>query len=136
MDAIDHGLQIHEVDGDVSNGWSTMRTLHFGTLERRGLGIGSVELRVPAPRLRRHQRGGRPPLSGAKCRHQLATRGVIESRHVDGAVALVAQHFHYRGQTLFRGRLELAVHYAQQMHLQGLDQKILGVSAIRTRQGQ
>jgi len=60
-------------------------------------------------------------LPGAYGRHQLATRRVVEAGHVNGAVALVAQHFYKRGQALFGRRLELAIHHTQKVHLQGLD---------------
>ena len=67
---------------------------------------------------------------------QLASRGLIESIEIDGTVALIAQYLDKGGSALFLRWLELAVGHAQEMHLQGFDQKILGIPTIRTGQRQ
>jgi hypothetical protein len=66
----------------------------------------------------------------------IAVGALVERVEIEGALALVAQQFDQRGAPLFQGRLQLAVIDAEQMHLQRLDQEILGIPAIGTRQRQ
>ena len=70
----------------------------------------------------------------AERRQEFPARRLVNHGQIDRTVALVAQHFDQRRPPFFGGRLHLSFHDTQQVHLQGLDQKILGVSAIRTRQ--
>ena len=70
----------------------------------------------------------------AERRQEFPARRLVHPGQIHCAVALVAQHFDQGRAPLFRGRLHLSFHHAQKVHLQGLDQKILGVSAVRTRQ--
>jgi hypothetical protein len=75
-------------------------------------------------------------LAGAERPEKVATRGFVQARQVNGAVALVAQHLDQGRPSFFRRGLELAVGDAQQMHLQSLNQKIFSVSAVRARKRQ
>jgi hypothetical protein len=56
---------------------------------------------------------------------ELASRVLVESVEVHGAVTFVAQDLDQRGSTLFGGWLQLPVRDPQEMHLEGLDEKIL-----------
>ena len=73
-------------------------------------------------------------LPGAKRDEQIPTRRLVERIQVEGAIAFVAKDFDQRRTALFLGRLELAIRHAQQLHLQGLDQEVLRIPTIRTRQ--
>jgi len=56
---------------------------------------------------------------------ELPSRVLVERIEIDGAVALVAQDLNQSGTTFFRGWLQLPVCDPQEMHLEGLDEKIL-----------
>ena len=75
-------------------------------------------------------------LTGAERREKVAPGRFVEDRQINRAVALVAQHFDEGRPALFRRGLKLAVADAQQVHLQGLSQEVLGVSAVRARKRQ
>ena len=124
MDAIDHRTHVNEVHGDVAP----------RPRQERFWGGTGVEVWVPATGASHDWVPFR--LAGAERGKQLPTRGVVETGEVDRAVALIAQDFDERRPSLFRWRLKLAVHNAQQVHLQGLYLKILCVSAVRTRERQ
>jgi hypothetical protein len=68
--------------------------------------------------------------------HQLTPRRLIEAIKVNRAVTLVAQKLDKSGTALFLGRLQLAVSHPDEVHLQRLHQKILGIPAIGARQRQ
>jgi len=67
---------------------------------------------------------------------QLTATVLVERVEIDGAVALVAQDFDKGWPAFFLRRLQLPVSDAQQMHLQRLDEKILGIPTVRTRERQ
>jgi|SRR6187455_269791 len=75
-------------------------------------------------------------LASAERPEEVATGGFVQARQVNGAVTLVAQHFDQGRPSFFRRGLKLAIRDAQQMHLQSLNQKIFGVSAVRARKRQ
>ena len=56
---------------------------------------------------------------------QFASDRLIKAFDVDGAVTFVAQDLNQSGATFFRGWLQLPVCDPQEMHLEGLDEKIL-----------
>ena len=70
---------------------------------------------------------GRPrqALPGAERHVKLSSRVLIEPVEVHRAVALVAQDLDQRGTTFFGGWLQLPVGNPQEVHLKGLDEKIL-----------
>jgi hypothetical protein len=143
MHAVHDKRRIDEVHGHIRLG-------------RRQVGgrVAAVEIRVPTPapagpRLALDGRGyaeaeqmivhgvkARPARRSAcaERRQEFAARWFVHAGQIHRAVALVAQHFDQGRTPLFRGRLHLSFHHAQEVHLQGLDQKIFGVSAVRTRQ--
>jgi len=67
---------------------------------------------------------------------QFAASVFVECVEVDRILTFVAEQLHERGSALFLGRLQLAPADPQQVHLEGLGEEILGIPAIRTRQGQ
>jgi len=56
---------------------------------------------------------------------ELSSRVLVEPVKIDGAVTFVAQDLNQSGATFFRGWLQLPVCDPQEMHLEGLDEKIL-----------
>ena len=114
MDAIHDGGEIDEVHRNLAE-----RGGHGGGRWARR--HGGVQIRMPPARPHGHDLGTAVTLSGTERRQHLATGRVIERSHIDGAVALVAQHFNQSGQSLFGRRLELAIHHAEKVHLQRLD---------------
>jgi hypothetical protein len=143
MHAVHDKRRIDEVHGHIR-------------LERRQVGgrLAAIEIGMPSPAPARpgvaldrqgYAGAGQMIVHGVKARvarrsaraerrQKFPARRFVNTGQIDRAVALVAQHFHQSRATLFRGRLHLSFHHAQEVHLQGLDQKILGVSAVRTRQ--
>lgn len=69
-------------------------------------------------------------------RQELAPRFRIQVIERDGIVTLVAKDLEQGGPALFLRRLQLAICHAQQMHLKGLHEKILGIATTRTGQRQ
>lgn len=67
---------------------------------------------------------------------QFAARVLVEVVQVERAVTLVAQDLDKGWPALFLRRLQLTVGNAQELHLQRLGEKILGIPAIRTRERQ
>jgi hypothetical protein len=67
---------------------------------------------------------------------KLSPRVLIEPVEVNGAVALIAQNLDKRRTAFLGGWLQLPISDPQEVHLEGLDEKILGISTIRTREGQ
>src|SRR5690606_28343816 len=61
---------------------------------------------------------------------------LVERIEVERALTLVAQQLNERRSTFFLCRLELALAYPNQVHLQGFRENRLGIPAIGTRQGQ
>lgn len=80
--------------------------------------------------------GGGPTLAGADGRHYVSSGVVVQAIEVDRAIAFIAQQLDEGGASLLLRRLQVPVVNPQQVHLQRLDQKILCVSAIPTRQWQ
>jgi hypothetical protein len=78
----------------------------------------------------------RPASAGAQRREQVAARRLVERVEVDRAITLVAQHLDQGRTALFLRRLELAIGHPQELHLEGLDEKIFGIPAVRTRKRQ
>lgn len=74
--------------------------------------------------------------AGAQRDQQFAPGFFSESIEINRTFAFVAQKLDERWPTLFLGRLQLFAGDLQQVHLQGLGEEILGISAIRTRKGQ
>ena len=56
---------------------------------------------------------------------QLSSGVLVEPIEVHGAVTFIAQDFDQSGPTFFGGWLQLTVSDPQEMHLEGLDKKIL-----------
>ncbi len=75
-------------------------------------------------------------LPGAERHEQFAAGTFLDGLEVDRAVAFVTQKLDERGTTLFLGRLQLAIGHANELHLQGLDEEILRIPAVRTRKRQ
>jgi hypothetical protein len=74
--------------------------------------------------------------AGAEAREQLPSRRLVERVQLYGAIALIAQDFDERWSTFFLRWLHLPAVETEQVHLQGLDQEVLGIPTIRTRQRQ
>jgi len=74
--------------------------------------------------------------ANAESDEQVAARRLIERLEVEGAIALVAQELEECWAAFFLGGLNLTVIDTHQVHLQGLNQEVLGIPAIRTRQRQ
>jgi hypothetical protein len=72
----------------------------------------------------------------AERNEQFAAGIFVERVEVHRSFTLVAEQLDERGSTLFLGRLQLFLGDPQQVHLEGLGEEILGIPAIRTRQGQ
>ena len=77
-----------------------------------------------------------PRLPHAERDVQFPTGALVELVKVDRAIALIAKDFDQRGSAFFLRRLKLLVQHAEQVHLQGLDEKILRIPTIRTRERQ
>ena len=90
---------------------------------------GSEQVIVHGVKARSARRSAR-----AERRQQFPASRFVEGRQIHRAIAFVAQYFDESWAAFFRRRLHLGFHHAKQVHLQGLDQKVLGVSAVRTRQ--
>ncbi|MEO7191310.1 MAG: hypothetical protein ABI051_09655 [Vicinamibacterales bacterium] len=74
--------------------------------------------------------------AGSERHEQVAPSAFVQAVEVDRAVTLVTQQFEQGWTPFFLGRLQLAVGHPQQLHLQGFDEKILGISAVGTRERQ
>jgi hypothetical protein len=75
-------------------------------------------------------------LSGAERQPQFPPGVLVERLKVDCAVALVAEQLDQGRTPLFLGRLHLSVRHTEKLHLQRLDEEILGIPAIRARERQ
>jgi hypothetical protein len=73
-------------------------------------------------------------LAGAERQEHFFAEGVFELLKLQGRLTLVAQHFEDGGTTLF-GDFHARILQMYDVHLKGLDEKILAVSATGTRQG-
>jgi hypothetical protein len=155
LDPIDEGTHVGEIDSGVGDGRPNGKRERGNGGEASGRG---PEIRMRTSRAtadgasyfagRRVDRQAEnvevvvhdePPLDslpGAERDVQFAASIFFQSVEIDRAVALVTEHFNQSGTTLFLGRLQLTVSHAKQMHLQRLDEKILGIPTIRTRQRQ
>ena len=67
----------------------------------------------------------RPRSADAERHEELSSCVLVEPVEIDGAVTFVAQDLNQSGTTFFRGWLQLPVCDPQEMHLKGLDEKIL-----------
>ena len=76
--------------------------------------------------------GGR--LTRAESQQEVPPGRLIQSLKVEGAVAFVAQQLKQGGTPFFLRGLKLLIEDANELHLERLDQEILGISTIRTRQ--
>ena len=109
-----------------------MKASEHVEVNRHG-GIGSDESSSGLASAERTAGRPRAQLACAERRQEFPTRSLVENRQIDGTVALIAQDLDQRRPSLFRRGLKLAIGDTQQMHLQRLYEKILCVSAVRTR---
>ena len=70
----------------------------------------------------------------AQRHHQLATFVVAKAFEVERGIALVAQKFDQSWPAFFHWRLNLALGYPDEVHLERLGEEVFSVAAIRTRQ--
>ncbi len=84
----------------------------------------------------RQRHVGNARSTGSERHQQVATRLVVESVEIDRAVTLVTEQLDKGRAPLLLRRLQLIVSHPHEVHLERLDQEILGIPAIRTRQRQ
>jgi hypothetical protein len=147
LDAVAEGGCVNEVDREVVSGQSAGHARKQRPAMRvSGDGSPVVEVGVKTSRpagagpsnFPRRSIGRQPeyfkkivhgrlaPRSADAERHEELSSGVLVERvQIDGAVTLVAQDLNQSRATFLRGWLQLPVCDPQEMHLEGLDEKIL-----------